>query len=73
MLNKKKGMKYNIIIIMLLFTLGCQTINPITSESLSNNDNFFKYNDTQIWYDDIGEGDTFLFIHGFAASSYTWR
>lgn len=54
--------------------MGCQTmIQPkiyLEPDIYTNN---YSYKNNRIWYDDTGEGEIMLFIHGFASSAYTWR
>lgn len=72
LLNKTKYI--NFLLFLNLLLLGCQTTQlSYINEENSVNENYYTYKNTNIWYEDIGEGKTFLFIHGFASSSYTWR
>ena len=58
-----------------LFCTSCHhpRISNIEDDLMTNGGKYFEHNDSKIWYLDKGSGETFLFVHGFASSSYTWR
>lgn len=57
---------------LFIFLNSCQSLT-IASKTQENNSTYFSYKNSRIWYEDRGEGDVMLLIHGFASSSYTWR
>lgn len=61
-----------VLVILIVLTLGCQTMDKSFTKDVKES-SFFLYENSKIWYEDLGEGDTMLLIHGFASSSYTWR
>lgn len=63
-----------LIIIISLLSVSCHlTKTPVEIDIMSKEANYFQYKNSKIWYLDKGSGDIFLFVHGFASSSYTWR
>lgn len=65
----------NFCIIISLLSVSCHLTNTCVENVMSKKarDSYFEYKNSRIWYLDKGSGDTFLFVHGFASSSYTWR
>lgn len=61
-------------ILSLLLVMSCQTIiDTGINDGVVVNGNVYTYKENKIWYEDIGDGDTFLFIHGLGSSTFTWR
>ena len=61
-------------IILFLLSVSCNIKKTRVENALmSGETNYFEYNNSKIWYLDKGSGNTFIFVHGFASSSYTWR
>lgn len=70
------SIKQRVIIVSMasFLIMSCQSVTKSKDiKQYTGSDSYFSYNNADIWYEDIGEGDTLLFIHGFASSSYTWR
>lgn len=60
--------------VSLVLLAGCRTTSEFSGYKFDEGETtYFTYNESEIWYEDKGEGDTLLFVHGFGSSSYTWR
>ncbi len=68
---KKNLIRGFLLLCTLLWSVSCQSGCFKRNEDQINT--FYSYNGDDIWYSDEGVGDTFIFIHGFASASYTWR
>ena len=42
-------------------------------ESWKSNGKYFRFNDKNIFYNQIGEGDNLLIIHGYPYNSFEWK
>lgn len=75
MLNTlNKNYKKLLTLSMLLFLVGCRTTSKFSGYDFDEGETtYFTYKGSDIWYEDKGEGDALLFVHGFGSSSYTWR
>lgn len=66
---------YTLLPILLLISItSCSTYGRSDYQNFIEADvRFFKYEELDIKYTDIGVGNTILFIHGLGSSSFTWR
>lgn len=73
-MSKIKKFRFFLYLSMFIFIYSCSARNNIGAINMTKKTGkIFNYNNFKLNYNEAGTGDSLILIHGFAASSYSWR